>query len=204
MPEQNPNERMWTPGRIIATTVVVVLIATIGIRLLTGGVEEKTNVSVVLPGTPVSGSKVAPEDFEIRTIDGRAIRLSEFRGKVVVLDFWATWCPPCREEIPQLVRISRESQSRGVEVIGLHIDDRGRSSPSDIQTMIDQFGINYTVGLATDDIFVSYLGRVQTAIPQTLVFNRRGEAVAHFVGYDPSHATELDAAINRALAGSSL
>ncbi|MEW6206820.1 MAG: TlpA disulfide reductase family protein [Acidobacteriota bacterium] len=202
MPEQNSSEKMWTPGRIIATFVVVVLIATIGIRLITGGVEEKTNVNVALPGTPATDEKVVPDDFEIKTIDGRAIRLSEFRGKVVVLDFWATWCPPCREEIPQLVRISRESQSRGVEVIGLHIDDRGRSQPADIQKMIDQFGINYTVGLATDDIFVSYLGRVETTIPQTLVFNRKGHAVAHFVGYDPSHATELDAAINRALAGS--
>lgn len=201
MPEQNSSETMWTPGRIIATFVIVVLIATIGIRLITGGVEEKS-VNVALPGTPASNSKVVPDDFEIKTIDGRVIKLSELRGKVVVLDFWATWCPPCREEIPQLVRINRESQSRGVEVIGLHIDDHGQSTPEDIQKMIDQFGINYTVGLATYDIFVSYLGRVETAIPQTLVFNRKGYAIAHFVGYDPSHASELDAAINRALAGS--
>jgi thiol-disulfide isomerase/thioredoxin len=200
MAEQNAsNSTLWTPGRIIATVVVIALISTVGVMLLGG--HREVSPGVVLPGATVSG-KTAPPDFDIKTIDGRAIKLSSLRGKVVVLDFWATWCPPCREEIPQLVRLSGQMSARGVEVVGLHIDDRGRSSPEDIRRMIDHFGINYTVGLATDDMFTAYLGAEETAIPQTLVFDRSGQAIAHFVGYNSSHARELDAAVNRALAGS--
>jgi thiol-disulfide isomerase/thioredoxin len=192
---------MWTPGRIIATVAVVALIATIGITLFAGRTEVKPAAKVALPGAQVEGATAAP-DFEVKTIEGQTIKLSDLRGKVVVLDFWATWCPPCREEIPQLTRIANQHASRGVEIVGLHIDDRGRSKPEDIRKMIDQFGINYTVALATDEMFTSYLGTVEDTIPQTLVFDRTGKAVAHFVGYDSSHAGELDAAVNRALAGS--
>ncbi|HSE97018.1 MAG TPA: TlpA disulfide reductase family protein, partial [Blastocatellia bacterium] len=118
------------------------------------------------------------------------------------LDFWATWCPPCREGTPQLVRIANQNRSRGVEVIGMHIDDSGRSTPDDIRKFINQFSVPYTVGFATDEMFVAYLGKEETAIPQTLVFDRNGRAVAHFVGYNQSHARALDEAVNRAVSGS--
>jgi thiol-disulfide isomerase/thioredoxin len=198
------NDNLWTPGRIIATVVVVALIATIGYTLLGGHTEVDNNPGIVLPGTPVSdpGSKTVPADFEVRTMDGRTIKLSEFRGKVVVLDFWATWCPPCREGTPQLVRIANQNRARGVEVIGMHIDDRGRSTPEDIKKFMNQYSIPYTIALATDEMFVAYLGTEETAIPQTLVFDRSGRAVAHLVGYNQSHARTLDEAVNRALAGS--
>jgi thiol-disulfide isomerase/thioredoxin len=204
--EKATNDKLWTLPRILATAVVVALISSIGYILIGGGGEIKTESRVVLPGTPVSdpSSKVVPEDFEVRTLDGDIFKLSDYRGKVVVLDFWATWCPPCREEVPQLVRLTRENQARGIEVIGLHIDDRGRSSKEDIRKFAEVFDINYTVGLATNEMFAAYLGEVETAIPQTLVFDRKGNAVAHFVSYTPAHARALDEAVNRALAGGSL
>jgi thiol-disulfide isomerase/thioredoxin len=171
--------------------------------LMTGNSKVVSDAKLVLPGTPVSANgPTAPPDFEIKTIDGRSIKLSDYRGKVVVLDFWATWCPPCREGTPQLVRIANQSKARGVEVIGLHIDDRGRSSPADIRRFIDQFGVKYTVGIATDDVFKAYLGTEEDSIPQSLVFDRNGRAIAHFVGYSNASARELDAAVNTALAGS--
>src|ERR1044072_189517 len=129
------SETFWTTGRIIATVVVGVLVATIGYTLLTGHSDVKTDSKLVLPGTPVSdpGSQIAPPDYDVPTIDGRTIKLSDYLGKVLVMDFWATWCPPCRQETPQLARIAREHQARGVEVIGMHIDDRGRSTPEAIR-----------------------------------------------------------------------
>lgn len=192
----------WTPGRIIATAVVVVMIATIGYTLF-GHSEESLPSKLVLPGTSVSAADFnAPADFEVPTLDGRTIKLSDYRGKVLVVDFWATWCPPCRQEVPQLVRIARENNGRDVEVIGLHIDDRGRSTPEAIRKFVDSFGINYTIAMADDEMFVSYLGREEDTIPQTLVFDRKGRLVKHLIGYSASDGRALDEAVNRAVAGS--
>ena len=205
MSEENlkSTEKLWTTGRIIATVVVVALIATIGYTVFSGGGPEEKVSKVVLPGDSATTAAVrVPSDFDVPTIDGRTIKLSDYRGKVVVLDFWATWCPPCRKEIPQLVRIANQNRDKGVEVIGLHIDDQGRSTTEAIRQFIDQYSINYTIALASNAMFVAYLGSEETAIPQTLVFNREGRLVTHLIGYDETHARKLDEAVNRALAGS--
>lgn len=204
MAESNTQPTLWTPGRIIATLVVVALIATIGYTLLTAHPDEKADSKVVLPGTSVSNpaSKIVPADFDVRTVDGRTIKLSDYRGKVLVMDFWATWCAPCRLETPQLARLARENRARGLEVIGLHIDDRGRSSPEDIRKFIDHYAITYTVGLATEEMFTSYLGTEDDTIPQTLVFGRDGRLIKHLSGYSQSDGKLLDEAVNQALAGS--
>jgi cytochrome c biogenesis protein CcmG/thiol:disulfide interchange protein DsbE len=203
MAESNEQPGFWTAGRLIATAVVAALIATVGYTLLSPHPDAKTDSKVVLPGTPISNpaSKI-PADFDVRTVDGRTIKLSDYRGKVLVMDFWATWCPPCRLETPQLARLARENRDRGLEVIGMHIDDRGKSSPEDIRKFIDHYGITYTVGLATDDMFTSYLGTEDDTIPQTLVFGRDGRLIKHLSGYSQSHGKLLDEAVNQALAGS--
>jgi cytochrome c biogenesis protein CcmG/thiol:disulfide interchange protein DsbE len=201
--ESDTQPTLWTPGRIIATGVVAALIATVGYMLLSPHPNEKTASKIVLAGTPVSNpSSKIPTDFDVRTVDGRTIKLSNYRGKVLVMDFWATWCPPCRLETPQLARLARENRERGLEVIGLHIDDRGRSTSEAIRKFIDNYGITYTVGLATDEMFTSYLGTEDDTIPQTLVFGRDGRLVTHLSGYTESHGKLLDEAVNQALAGS--
>lgn len=195
------SEKFWTTGRLIATLVVVALICAIGYVIFSGGSRSSTESRIVLPGRdlPEADRKKAPPDFEIPTLDGRKIRLSEYRGKVLIIDFWATWCPPCRKMIPQLVRIATQHRDRGLEVIGLHIDDRGRSSQEDIRRFIGQFGINYTVGMASDEVFTAYLGTEETAIPQTLVFDRDGRLMLHLIGYTDADAAKLDEAVGRAL-----
>ena len=199
-----PKETLWTPRRVIATAITAAMIAVFGYTSCGFHPGESVESKLVLPGAAVSGdaAKNMPADFEVPTIDGGALKLSEYRGKVLVLDFWATWCGPCRQEIPQLVRISKQNRERGVEIVGLHIDDRGRSTPEEIRRFIQQYSINYPIGMASDDMFTAYLGTQEDTIPQTLVFDRKGRLVKHFVGYSQSHARALDEAINLALAGS--
>jgi thiol-disulfide isomerase/thioredoxin len=203
MAETNVQPTLWTTGRIIATGVVVTLIATIGYTLLSPHRDEKTESKLALPGSEVSNpaSTKVPVDVDVRTVDGRTIKLSSYRGRVLVMDFWATWCPPCRLETPQLARLARENRDRGLEVVGLHIDDRGRSSPDAIRKFIENYGITYTVGLATDDMFTSYLGTEDDTIPQTLVFGRDGRLIKHLIGYGQADGKSLDEAVNQALAG---
>jgi thiol-disulfide isomerase/thioredoxin len=203
MSEQNATSdaKFWTPGRIIASAVAAGLVASIGYVMFFGSSRSTRSSKVEIPRAGTAGdSEAMPADFNIPTIDGRTIRLSDYRGKVLVVDFWATWCPPCREETPALVKIANQFGPRGVEVLGLHIDDRGRSSQEAIRDFVKQFGIPYTIGLATDDMFIAYLGREDDSIPQTLVFGRDGKVVAHFIGYDPS-SPELDQAVEQALGG---
>ena len=199
-----PKESLWTPWRVIATAITAAMIAVFGYASCGFHSEEKTTSSLVLPGAVAAGdtNKNMPDDFEVPTMDGGALKLSEYSGKVLVVNFWATWCGPCRQEIPQLVRISKQNRERGVEIIGLHIDDRGRSTPEEIRRFIQQYSINYPIGMASDDMFTAYLGTEEDTIPQTLVFDRKGRLVKHFVGYGPSHARALDEAVNLALAGS--
>lgn len=199
-----PVSKLWTPGRIVASVVVAVLVASIGYFMLFGRSRTARESNVRLPsagepsGPTVTSSEATLPDFNIPTIDGRTIRFSDYRGKVLVVDFWATWCPPCQLETPALVRIANQLGPRGVEVLGLHIDDRGRSSQSAIRGFMNKYGVSYTVGLATDDMFVAYLGREDDSIPQTLVFGRDGRLVKHLIGYDPA-SPELDRAVNLAL-----
>lgn len=207
----NEQENFWTAGRIIATIVVVALVATIGYTLFSHSDEGKAVSNVALPGatdssashaTAPTTAKGTPPDFDVPHIDGGSFKLSSYRGKVLVVDFWAVWCPPCRQEIPQLVRVARDNKERGVEVVGLHIDDKGRTTQQGIRNFMNQFGINYTIGMASDDMFIAYLGEQDDSIPQTLVFDRNGKVVVHLIGYDSSHAAKLDAAINKAIADS--
>jgi thiol-disulfide isomerase/thioredoxin len=162
-----------------------------------------TLLLALLGGTATATGPAPPApDFTLPARDGGEVRLSELKGQVVMINFWATWCGPCRLETPQLARLARENRDRGLEVIGLHIDDRGRSSLQDIHKFIDNYGITYTVGMATNEMFTDYLGTEDDTIPQTLVFGRDGRVIRHLIGYSTSHGKLLDEAVNQALAGS--
>ncbi|MBA3242485.1 MAG: TlpA family protein disulfide reductase [Acidobacteria bacterium] len=129
-------------------------------------------------------------------LDGRRASLADHLGEVVVLDFYATYCPPCRDEIPHLVRLQRRYGPQGFKVVGLNVG--GAEDQAKVPDYVSQLGIQYQLA-NPDDATVELFLAGDSTIPQTFVFDRQGRVVKHFVGYDEQVAQQLEAAVQTAL-----
>ena len=125
----------------------------------------------------VKDNKNKAPDFNLVSTDGKKINLSDYKGKIVILDFWATWCGPCRMGVPDLVSIQKEFKDK-VAVIGISLDDE--RTMDDILPFMKEYGINYPVVYGTNQVVVDY-GYIQ-AIPTTFVINAKGYIVDQYVG----------------------
>jgi len=129
---------------------------------------HKTNV--------VQDTKKAP-DFTLLSIDGKEINLSDYKGKIVILDFWATWCGPCRRGVPDLVSIQK-SYGDKVAIIGISLDDE--RTKNDIIPFMKEYGINYPVVYGTSDVVRNY-GNIQ-AIPTSFIIDQEGNIIDKYIG----------------------
>jgi peroxiredoxin/outer membrane lipoprotein-sorting protein len=128
-----------------------------------------------IPGERVSLRGKTAADFTLKALEGSPLRLSDLRGKIVVIDFWATWCAPCREELPVLEELHKELGERGVVILGITDEDAGT-----IKSFLKKHPCSFTVLMdSKDQAHKLYATR---AIPTILVINRAGVVVAHFVG----------------------
>jgi peroxiredoxin len=118
-----------------------------------------------------SGAK-AP-DWKLKDLQGKDVSSTDFKGKVVVIDFWATWCTPCRGEIPGYVELQKKYKDQGLVIVGLSVDQGGAGL---VKKFVQEYKVNYPVVLADDGV-VSAFGGVE-AIPTTFVLDRSGK-VAH-------------------------
>jgi thiol-disulfide isomerase/thioredoxin len=119
-------------------------------------------------------------DFTLLTLGGEEVKLTDYSDKIVILDFWATWCGPCRKGIPDLISIQKEYKDDLV-VIGISLDQQ--STQPYIKPFIDHFGINYPIVLGTLDVVVAY-GNIQ-AIPTSFIIDKEGNIVKKHVGLVP-------------------
>jgi thiol-disulfide isomerase/thioredoxin len=133
---------------------------------------------------------------EIVTLDGKTFRLADYKDKVVVLDLWATWCGPCRLEIPHLVEMSKDYASKGVEVVGLTTENP-QADEQKVRDFAKEYNINYRLGWATADL-ATQLMRGNYSIPQTFIIAPGGRVVAHYRGYSQNLATIIRAALDKA------
>ena len=115
-------------------------------------------------------------DFTLPQLDGGDLRLSAYRGKVVLLDFWATWCDPCREEIPHFVELQQRYASSGLQIVGVSMDD----SPDPVHPFYQQFHMNYPVVMGTAQTGALYGGIL--GLPITFLIGRDGRIYAKHTG----------------------
>jgi cytochrome c biogenesis protein CcmG/thiol:disulfide interchange protein DsbE len=125
---------------------------------------------------PDSERKVAPE-FALKDADGKVVHLSDYRGKVVLLDFWATWCGPCKIEIPWFMDMQRKNKDRGFEVLGVAMDDEGWEV---VKPFLGNLGVNYRVVMGNDTVAATYGG--VDALPSTFLIDRTGKIAAVHIG----------------------
>jgi thiol-disulfide isomerase/thioredoxin len=178
---------------ILIVSVFVVLVAAAGIGLtkrLVGTAHEGAPVAVA---ALTSGAGVTvrlsdrPMDLpalagHLTDLEGRTLTLDDYKDKVVLLNFWATWCGPCREEIPALAALQSHYRNQLV-IVGLSIDER---SPEDVRAFAKTLGVNYPVVMAGDDLQQAFGGI--TSVPSTFVVNREERIVQRHVGsLDPQH-----------------
>jgi len=144
-------------------------------------VEAKTK------STEDRSHEIKAPDFKLATLNGQEFNLSDFKGKVILLNFWGTWCPPCRKEIPDLIKLQSKHNQDGLEIVGITLNS---GSASAIQKFADKKNINYTILTDIDDdetylVTLKYgraVGQQISAVPTTLIIDREGYIVKGYIG----------------------
>ncbi len=127
-----------------------------------------------------SGSGNKAYNFTLKSVDGKTVSLADFKGKVVIVDFWATWCPPCRKGVPDLVDIQKEFKDK-VAIIGISLDSD--QSSNNLKPFIKSFKINYPIVLGDQNVVEKY-GNIN-AIPTTFIIDQKGNIVNSYIGLTP-------------------
>lgn len=128
----------------------------------------------------------AASDFALQDLDGKTVKLSELRGKAVLIDFWATWCPPCRAAIPGIEKMHRMYREKGLVVLGISTDSGDWSA---VKSFASEYGITYTILKATDEVLASY--QVRT-IPMVVLVDKNGRLVRRYLGFGGEDELERD------------
>lgn len=193
--------KLWTPARLASTVVILSLFAAFGVSSCSSSDEKRANPStpnvVVNSGQPPTNAAppVKPAtrptvltlptsvtEAELQAVSGAPIKLSSFAGKVLLVNLWATWCGPCRLEIPELIKLHQQYRAQGLEVVGLSTEDPEESADK-VKKFVQDFNVSYRVGWATNDVAITLMQGTDS-IPQSFVIGRDGRVVKRFVGFN--------------------
>lgn len=201
-PQSQTHKNFFTPARL----ALIALILSIAALIAASSCNSSENVSA--PTQPASRAAANSPgmlpptvlDAELKAVTGAPIKLSDYSGKVVLLNLWATWCGPCRMEIPELVRVYKEYRDKGVEVVGLSTENP-EASAEGVRRFIQEFEMNYRVGWSPPKVSIALM-QGRDAIPQSFVISRDGRVLKRFVGFNvQSTPPQLRQAIEDALKG---
>ncbi len=161
----------------LLTISLVLIVAASGFLLMNAPLSNAMSPQTLA----ATDGKKAP-DFTLTTTDGKTLKLSDFKGKGVIVNFWATWCPPCRAEIPDMIELQKEYESKGFSFIGIAVGDEEEK----VKKFVETQKMNYPVAMGTRELAISYgkftkEGAIR-GIPTSFVINGKGEIVDYFVG----------------------
>ena len=163
--------------------------------------------AVLLAGLATPSARAAAPirfDFKVPSLSGGTLSSQDLKGKIAVIDVWATWCGPCRMVIPHLVKLQEKFKDKGVTVVGLNSDDDNSSGPGleVVKRFVREHAINYPIGLMNTEAYVD-LARVMGfnakegfSLPTTLVLGRNGLVLKRYPGYFVGQEQELDQLIS--------
>lgn len=151
-------------ARIISSVKLLALVLVIAQAFSGCGEKDETSIA-------------SPYDFSLRDLEGEKVSFSDFQGRVIMINFWAPWCGPCRMETPDLVALYDEYESEGLQILGVAVSFRGEQSVHDFA---EAYRVNYPILLGNMEVIKSYGGF--RGIPTTFLFSRNGELKAKFEG----------------------
>jgi len=187
-PEVQPSEAAPKTRNPLALVVVAVVVA----GMLFFGFHAARRTQPRLGQGPEAARIVDAPDFTLESLEGRSVRLSSLRGKAVLLNFWATWCAPCKIETPWLVEFQKQYGPEGLQVVGVAMDD---SSKEDIAKFAKDMGMNYPVLLGKEAVGDAYGG--VPGLPESFFISRDGKIVDKIVGLQGR--ADIEEAIRKAL-----
>ncbi|HEX5833417.1 MAG TPA: TlpA disulfide reductase family protein [Pyrinomonadaceae bacterium] len=184
----------WSPLRIVSTLIVLGMLAAFGVSSCNSNDPAPTVPK--RPDSPASaGNEPNPAmpavvmETEMKSANGDPIKLSNYSGKVLLVNLWATWCGPCRNETPELVRLYREYQDRGLEIVGLSTEDP-IASEKKVQDFVREYNVGYHVGWAKPEVAVALM-QGRGSIPQSFIVTRDGRVAKRFIGFHPQKTPPL-------------
>ncbi len=128
--------------------------------------------------------------------DGTHSLFSEYKGKVLILDFYATWCTPCRKSVPHLIGLQKKFGDQGLQVIGLNVG--GPEDEEKVSDFARELGIQYPLAIPDEELVTFFLSDIN-AIPQTFIFDREGVLADRVIGFGPSAGERIDEVVESAL-----
>lgn len=150
---------------------------TIGLALAVGAIcFTLPRLGQTTPG--VAGQTAVAPGWSLKDVNGKTVHSTHFKGKVVILDFWATWCGPCRAEIPNFIALQKQYEKQGLMVVGLSVDEDGADA---VRPFALKLGVNYPVGLA-DEKTQKAFGGIE-AVPTTFIIDREGRIAKQHLGF---------------------
>ncbi|MBK6797847.1 MAG: TlpA family protein disulfide reductase [Acidobacteria bacterium] len=186
----------------------VILIVSMTISCSKQSVVEKGANNTASPASTYRPPNPAPtpvdskiSQYPVTMIDGGTVKISSLLGnnKVVLVNFWATWCGPCRREIPELIALQKELKDKGFEVIGLTVEDPAADQEK-VRMFMQQYSINYKIGFSPKEMFLIFNGAdPRGPIPQTFIFDKNGKLVDSVKGLRRDFKSWVLGAVNHAL-----